>query len=1237
MVIRDNYVCSFSEIGKGDVNIAGGKGVSLGEMMQAGIPVPPGFVILVSAYERFLGENNLNRELDTILHAIDHQKIRTIELASKRIKQLILKSEFPEDISNTIQREFEKLETEYVAVRSSATVEDSKSAAWAGQLETYLNITKIDLFLYIKHCWASLFTPRAIYYRFEQGIHEEKISVAVVIQKMVQSEVSGIAFSVHPIAGDSNQLIIEAGFGLAEAIVSGYITPDSYLVEKTPRCIIGKNIITQTHALIRATNGGGNIWVTVPQHKGKRQKLSDIQIFKISELILRIEKYYSFPCDIEWAYEKEHFYITQSRPITTLKDGVLCRDKKLSGYSNKKTKRSYRFHFAQSEFGVLMLDILFGQDSYGAFDYRSLTEQEISRVYLTRRGCREAYQLGKSLLKKSFFKQLINEAALVSKRLISYSTPQLNEDTATQEWDSLLKLWDKFWHICRFCDEPVQRPLEELLLKECRHSDVREMLADHMAQKRIPLSNKGRYVLEVLEQLGQVHLDLHKKAEVLITKGIKKFEEFLLKKYGLRKQEFFALRKAEVRNALAGIRPPIDLAHARMEGCGFVRQRGVWNCVYGEAFLRWKRHIERTESHDIVGSTAHPGKVRGQVVRHMSWAGITKVPKGAVLVTGMTNPQMIPFIKKAAAIVTDEGGLMCHAAIISREMKKPCVVGTGNATRLLKDGDFVEVDANKGVVKIISNAQSRINSSALEKVQNFHWTLSWLGGEWPLLDTYYQYVPEFDMEWMNICGVPWTNIELVFNQNRVSKIFTAEEGDVSMKNSFQKKFEADPQFLVRSVRGYRERVNNDLCALREIHENGCPKSCSNDQLADLFMQARSHFYFNAMVDRYDYHMELIFTPLLEKQLKTRLNKLGKQDMLAEYMNTLVTPHQASVIFQERSEFFRIVEWIRENRQFVKRIESGISLYKALSAYPELGVRLQGYLENWVWMPVLVNNPPSTIKSVWKEIEMVVVKGAPLKINSKRLGDNYDESAITRSRKYFAELDFPQKVLHLIDGLRAMAFLRTEDYVVMSESSYLVIPLYTEIARRLGVNYHDLKEFRPTEIVEFLKTRKQITQQVLRRRVSFNCLLAMGKKRYFFEEDDAWDIWKVISRQINMHIKKKQKYKGVVANKGKITGKVRVVVDMDGVKELQSGEILVVAQVGAEFVPHMRRAGGIVVEHGGLTSHPVIVAREFNIPCVVGMKGLTNILRDGDIIELDADVGIVKLIQSFKSNNRDIRI
>lgn len=311
----------FSDLNKKDTNIAGGKGASLGEMTQADIPVPNGFVVLSTTFDYFLHKTDLTQEIGAILKTVDHKAIHTVENASEKIRGLIENQPVPEEITKEITKEFAKLDSEFVAVRSSATAEDGAEHAWAGQLDSFLNTDSETLLNNVRKCWSSLFTPRAIFYRFEKGLHGTNISVAVVVQKMIQSEVSGIAFSVHPVTEDRNQLIIEAGYGLGEAIVSGSITPDSYVIEKEPRNILDVNVADQRKGLFRSKTG--NKWSVIGSETGSRQKLSNEQILELSDIILKIENHYGFPCDIEWAHKDGRFYIVQSRPITTLKNVII--------------------------------------------------------------------------------------------------------------------------------------------------------------------------------------------------------------------------------------------------------------------------------------------------------------------------------------------------------------------------------------------------------------------------------------------------------------------------------------------------------------------------------------------------------------------------------------------------------------------------------------------------------------------------------------------------------------------------------------------------------------------------------------------------------------------------------------------------------------------------------------------------------------------------------------------------
>jgi len=289
------FIKSFKETNKKDVALAGGKGANLGEMAKIGIPVPPGFVVLASAFERFLEETDINVEIKAMWSRINIEDIESVEEGSEILRDLILRAKMSKEIEKEILDAFGVLKAKYVAVRSSATAEDSKIDSWAGELETYLNTTQKNLIENVKKCWASLFTPRAIFYRFKRNLQKKQVQVAVVIQKMVQSDVSGVCFTVHPVTKDRNQMIIEAVRGLGEVLVQGKVTPDSYVIGKDNLKILDINVPV----------------------KG-RQKLSEKQIKELAALCIKIENHYRDPQDIEWALEKNKFYIVQTRPITAL-------------------------------------------------------------------------------------------------------------------------------------------------------------------------------------------------------------------------------------------------------------------------------------------------------------------------------------------------------------------------------------------------------------------------------------------------------------------------------------------------------------------------------------------------------------------------------------------------------------------------------------------------------------------------------------------------------------------------------------------------------------------------------------------------------------------------------------------------------------------------------------------------------------------------------------------------------
>ncbi len=313
----NKFTKNFSKISKKDIKIAGGKGASLGELLRAGFLVPAGFVIGADAFDYFLEKDDTHLDIEAQLKKINYDDTNSIDRYSNVIRDIINDTPIPPELAAEILDAYKKLKARFVAVRSSATAEDSEVASWAGELETYLNTTAKTLLQNVKQCWSSLFTPRAIFYRYEKNLVDQKVSVAVVVQEMVEAEISGICFTVHPVTRDKRQLIIEAGWGLGEAIVSGSVTPDSYIIDKTNMSILDINISEQTKQLVRCLKKGVK-WIPIPRSRQETQVLGGEKIIELARICVRIEKHYRRPQDTEWVYKKDKFYITQSRPITTL-------------------------------------------------------------------------------------------------------------------------------------------------------------------------------------------------------------------------------------------------------------------------------------------------------------------------------------------------------------------------------------------------------------------------------------------------------------------------------------------------------------------------------------------------------------------------------------------------------------------------------------------------------------------------------------------------------------------------------------------------------------------------------------------------------------------------------------------------------------------------------------------------------------------------------------------------------
>jgi pyruvate,water dikinase len=321
-------VCWLEDCRKDSVSLVGGKCSSLGELINAGVRVPPGFALTTEGYRRFIADAGIAGEVRALLRGIDLRDLEALEAASVHIRAAIEAHDFAEEIEDQVAERYRKLSLRCglpavpVAVRSSATAEDLGDASFAGQQDTYLWIRGIDAVLHhMRRCISSLYTGRAIAYRANKGFHDEQLAISVGVQKMANAYTAGVMFTIHPASGDRSVIVIDSNFGFGESVVSGEVTPDHFVVNKVTLDIIDRTI---SHKLVCYTvdpKTQTSRAIEVPFERQKVQSLIDDEITELAWMGKQIEKHYGRAMDIEWAVDKDlpaggNIFILQARPET---------------------------------------------------------------------------------------------------------------------------------------------------------------------------------------------------------------------------------------------------------------------------------------------------------------------------------------------------------------------------------------------------------------------------------------------------------------------------------------------------------------------------------------------------------------------------------------------------------------------------------------------------------------------------------------------------------------------------------------------------------------------------------------------------------------------------------------------------------------------------------------------------------------------------------------------------------
>ena len=677
------YTLPLNQLDSTKVAVSGGKGASLGELMKVGVRVPPGFVVTRDAFDAFMAVADPNNDVAEWLKKVDSNAATVVE-AERAIHDLLEHGAIPGDVRAAIQQGVDALDVESVSVRSSATCEDGATSAWAGQLDTFLNVAPTDVLANVKSCWLSVFGAPALAYGAAHGYGAGQFGVAVVVQQMILSEVAGVGFSVHPVTQEPDVRLIEACFGQGEAIVSGKIIPDQYVVHRGAHKIAEQSRGQQKEGLFFAHAEAKPHWQDLTD-RGGEAKLTDAQVLEYAGLLDRIEDHYGHPVDTEWALVGDQFHLLQARPITTLapeyRDPIVVD----SGQWSRLVRRPLTL--LEASIISYWLDSQYAGVDFGININRFMTMQETPKlvsIFMPTKEFDVAFEHIRELDKR-------DRGELIA--LLKHGRDTYREGLdlldSGRSFDSLDEAVDHFINIARYT---TSLPAMTLWALDEGHIDDPEVraLAQHLRSRSLYPRYLGQLidplVCDFVRKLG---FSEPERAPELLTwhelhNGSVNCETLNERLEEVKSDKLFVYER---------IGNDEKLTFVSETGYLIMREMG-------------QRQIVAPDDPDrITGQAAWPGVHRGiaRVVLSSDPEGY-EVKDGEVLVSIQSNPNLMPLLQHAGAIVTDDGGVACHAGIICRELKIPTIIGTGRATTTIHEGDLVEVDATEQVVRILERA-----------------------------------------------------------------------------------------------------------------------------------------------------------------------------------------------------------------------------------------------------------------------------------------------------------------------------------------------------------------------------------------------------------------------------------------------------------------------------------------------------------------------------------------------------
>ncbi len=1304
----------FEKLGKNDVGLAGGKGASLGEMTQAGIPVPPGFVILADSFEKFTEENEIKADIDAILEKVNHEDINSIEKASEEIKGIIMSEEIPKDIKKAIIDNFKRLNTKFVAVRSSATSEDSASAAWAGQLESYLNTTSVTLLENVKKCWASLFTPRAIFYRFEKNLNKEKISVAVVVQKMVESEKSGIAFSVHPVTQDYNQIIIEAGFGLGEAIVSGQITPDSYVITKDKMELIENNISEQTRGLYRTSDKGGNEWRDIPVNIGSSQVINDKEIKELSKLIIKIENHYKFPVDVEWAYEAGKFYIVQSRPITTLEKREEERDKK-----NEKNGKRDKLIFEKSitrdwplfivemlhegftkeferQLGFTYSDVLFDFHTDGLDIYRApiehidkmrefiLGELEKNPKFISK--CSKKIQI--------YYNKFLNEIRNIDDLNLS----KISNKELLQKIKDFIKAHTElepifvinFWFPIQMEKHPLNKKWKDeidVAIKMRAETEKVGPEGDRIARKLSEEVSKRIFgnincakVISLAEAYNFLDngimadkdvIEKRKKGFIYGSQGIKYISlELYAEKLN------YSIKILNNEKNLPKIEKVLtrDIPLSNIYSWHLGYTKGLAKC------LGWSYSDTLFYFHDGVSDTMRPEEEHKTMFKNeflkrnnsdSKWFSslcknydnllieLKKFYKKNKNIKNLTNKQLskiylnyVDFIEKVMGPFVIMYWIPQWFETENEKKKYKDVIES--AMKYRKDTEWVFPEGDKLILIIseIINKKLKLDRQLLKLVSKDELIDYLRKGEKPNPDILKERNKGFVYSKKGIILTSSKDIKEIFNEHGYSYITEEfkQMNEFKGEIAFRGKVSGHVQKILQ-----KDKIKDFISGNVLVASMTTPEYLPAMKKAAAFITDEGGVTCHAAIVARELKKPAIIST---KVATSVLNNNDLVEVDADNGVVRILEKAKKNKNEKIDELVLLGIWDTHIREGYYWLSSQASI--KLEKITGINVRIISYIKNRLHYQCVFKEDIDKLKEL---LEKNKTKEDKIKYINGIYDGFYDDAG--KLDTYLKGLDkrdsnklSKEEFIQIINNLKDLwtditmqiwyaVFLdiwypspeenleikkiaaKARDYVghLHEESNKIEDKLFSEICKKYTVEKEVMNYLLPNEIIEFLNGKK-INSNEIKERINFSVIGAIDGPYRAYTGKEAIEIYDGFNFP-SMGKDIKNELYGIVANKGKVTGCARVIKLNSEFVKFQDGEILVALQTMVHYVPIMKKAKAILTEFGGLTSHAAIVSRELGKPCIVGIPNLISSIKDGDLVEVDANNGVVRILEKAK--------